>query len=79
MMYCSKVRREFKAVISYEEDVNTLMDDWPEWRRKIICLTSKEASTHPYLRKLVTKLENNDSFPNQDGMWLHINVYYIYS
>ena len=35
MMYCSKVRREFKAVISYEEDVNTLMDDWPEWRRKI--------------------------------------------
>ena len=54
-------------MVSTFENTSALMDDWPDWRKKIECLTSKEASTRPYLGKLLKELENNDAFPNPDG------------
>ena len=54
---CIQVRREFKAIVSFEDDVHSMMDNWLEWREKIIKFAKKESVTRPLLKKLLQHLE----------------------
>lgn len=44
------------------------MDDWPQWRSKIIEFGKVESSTRPNIKKVLEKLEGND---DKEGMLLH--------
>jgi len=46
------------------------MDDWPQWRSKIVELGKAESSTRPNIKKVLENLqdsENND----KEGMLIH--------
>ena len=45
------------------------MDDWPEWKHKIIELAKKESSTRPLIKKLLLGLDN-ESFSYQKGLYV---------
>ena len=47
-----QICREFKAIVSFEEDYASLMDGWIEISEKIVELSKIECSTRPYLKKL---------------------------
>ncbi|XP_065901741.1 uncharacterized protein [Dysidea avara] len=54
------IRLEFKELVSYEANINKLMETWPEWRRKIMALAKLEAVHRPLIKKLVDILDEED-------------------
>lgn len=46
------------------------MDDWPVWKGKIIQLAKKESLSRPYIKKLLSGLEESKSFPYPEGMYV---------
>lgn len=63
-----QIRREFKAVVSFETNCNSLMDDWPQWRSKIFKLGNTESSTRPNIKKLVDRIQESD----KEGLFICI-------
>ena len=68
------MRREFKGVISFDDNVNSLMDSWPEWCRKLIKLSKLESSSRPLIRKILAKLDENSG---DNSKVIIVNLYCI--
>ena len=68
------MRREFKGVISFDDNVNSLMDSWPEWYRKLIKLSKLESSSRPLIRKILAKLDENSG---DNSKVIIVNLYCI--
>ena len=69
------MRREFEYVTCLDETAGTLMDKWPEWKRKLVSFSQLEATSRPVLKKLLSALEtpNTPAFP--DGKILFLKLY----
>ena len=61
------MRREFKAIVSFENDSASMIEGWLEWSEKVIEFSRLESSTRPFLRKLLGDLEKSDQFPYPCG------------
>ena len=62
-----QMRREFKCVICLDEAAGTLMNTWPEWRRKLILFSQLESTSRPILEKLLSALETQNTSALPDG------------
>ena len=61
------MRREFKSVAALTTTAGSLMDSWPEWRKKLIQFAKLESATRPVLKKVLGDLESEDSVACPDG------------
>ena len=62
-----QIRREFKAIVSFEEDPASLMDGWVEIQEKIVELSKIESSTRPYLKRVLEGLKKCEELPYSCG------------
>ena len=62
-----QVRREFKAVISFEDNIHSLLDNWQEWKEKLIQFAKLESLTRPFLKKLLENLDKCDELAYPHG------------
>ena len=67
-----QIRREFKAIVSCEEDPASLMDGWIEVQERIVELSKIESSSRPYLKKVIAGLEKCEEFPYACGKQAYI-------
>ena len=49
------------AIISFENDINILMDEWLEWKEKIVKMAKVESKTRPLVKKLVLEFDSSGS------------------
>ena len=61
------MRREFKAVICSEDNIYSLLDNWQEWREKIIQLSKLESTTRPLLKKLLGGVDKCEELTFPEG------------
>ena len=61
------MRREFKAIASFEDDFHSMIDGWLDWREKLIQLAKLESTTRPMIKKLLEALEECDKLPYPQG------------
>ena len=61
------MRREFKAILQLEREVNSLIDSWVDWSAKILEFSKRESSSRPYLKKKLKTLEEAESYLYPDG------------
>lgn len=54
-------------IVSFQEDIHSMLEDWLEWSEKIIKLAKKESATRPLLKKLLGDLENCHELPYSNG------------
>ena len=52
--------------------IDSLLDNWEEWRSKIITFSKVESATRPFIKKKVAELESNDQYACLEGIF---NVY----
>lgn len=62
-----QIRREFKAIVSFEEDSASLMDGWMEVQERLVELSKIESSTRAYLKKILEGLEECEELPYACG------------
>ena len=55
-----KVHREFNLLLDAEKSVNSLMDEWSEWKGKIISLSKLESRNRSTIRKTLAVLEKEN-------------------
>ena len=46
-------------MVSFDNNVSSFMDTWPEWYSKLIKFSKLESTSRPLIRKLVEKLEEH--------------------
>ena len=68
------MRREFKAVVSLEDDIPSVMDGWLEWKEKLIQMAKLESATRPMIKKLLEGLERCDELHCPQGQHLLLLV-----
>ena len=61
------MRREFKAIACFECKPDELMDTWPEWCVKILEFAKMESVSHPYIKRLLKRLEEADKYSDPQG------------
>jgi len=54
------------------------MEDWPEWRKKIINLAAKESLTRPLLKKILKELEESGEYQYPNGEMFSVFIYDVY-
>jgi len=54
------MRQEFKEIVSFEANINSLMETWPSWCHRIISFAKLEAVNRPFIKKLLETLEDTD-------------------
>jgi len=63
-----QVRQEFKELVHCEVNINSLMETWPNWCRRIIALAKVEAVNRPFIKKLLDKLDiTSEDFQYPEG------------
>ena len=54
-------------MIGLEGDIHSLLDNWQEWKEKIIQLSKLESSTRPLLRKVLAGVDKCEELTYPDG------------
>lgn len=67
---CLQIRREFKSVAGFEDDIHSVLDAWQEWKEKIIQFAKLESLTRPILKKLLEALEECDELVYTHGIYV---------
>ena len=67
--YLSQVRREFKSLASSDFDPSTIVENWLEWRVKLIQLAQLESATRPLIRKLLRRIDEFDELQYPEGLF----------
>ena len=58
-----------KQLAHFDGEPSELMDDWPEYKQKIIELARKESVSWPFIKKLLLGLED-ESFTYPEGLYI---------
>ena len=54
-------------MVCLESDTYSLLDNWQEWREKIIQLSKLESSTRPLLRKVLADIDKCEELTYPEG------------
>ena len=46
-------------MVSFDGNVSSFMDTWPEWYSKLIQFAKLESSSRPLIRKIIEKLDEH--------------------
>lgn len=63
------MRREFKAIVSLEDNIPSVMDCWLEWKEKLIQMAKLESVTRPMIKKLLEGLEQCNELHCPQGIY----------
>lgn len=76
----AQMRRDFKAITCFEDKIHLLLDNWQEWKEKLIQFAKLESCTRPFLKKLLEGLDKCDelAYPHGKKNYEHELLYLVF-
>ena len=67
MLLLLQTRREFKSVVSFDLDIQSILDTWSDCCCRLISLSKLEYSTRSVLKKILDQLEDCETGDGKDS------------
>ena len=65
------MRYDFREIMGLEEDVSSLLHQWPEWKEKLIALAKAESATRQKFATIIRELDKSkEDIAYEDGKML---------